>query len=338
MSNLLVIELHHLGDAVMALPFLRAATQRYTVSVLCTPSVAEMLEAFAPDVKAIRAASTWMGRMLQAATRLRGARYEVAVSAWSDSRAHYIGWLCGARTRVGFPMSPVNYYGWSVPWRKKKLRQGNQLEKLASTLGITLLTHPLNRASAKDSHLSNWSRIAASLDLPLSLATPWLKAEKSTPPSPDGSPLWVLHPGGRLPTKRWMYFQDLLDEPFLDQRVLIVQPPGHEAIPIPASPRHSVVAADTHQSLAAILNAADFVLCNDSYASHLAAALGKRTFTIFGSGEPAWFAPFGNSERVIQKDACPYHPCIDRCVMPSYVCLEAVKPADVTGAINQDAQ
>ena len=77
-------------------------------------------------------------------------------------------------------------------------------------------------------------------------------------------------------------------------------------------------------SLAAALNRADAVLCHDSLPAHLAAALGKPVITIFGSGEPDWFAPWNNRDRVVQRRVCPLHPCIDRCGMDRYLCLEAV--------------
>jgi heptosyltransferase-2 len=73
----------------------------------------------------------------------------------------------------------------------------------------------------------------------------------------------------------------------------------------------------------------DAVLCHDSFPAHLAAALGKPVVTIFGSGEPDWFAPFNNRQRVVQKRVCPLHPCIDRCGMPRYICLDEIQPAEV---------
>ena len=82
-----------------------------------------------------------------------------------------------------------------------------------------------------------------------------------------------------------------------------------------------------------LVQTADHVLCNDSLVSHLAAALGKPVWTIFGSGNPNWFAPFGNEKRVIASDICPYRPCIDRCLYASPICLEAVSVAQVAEKI-----
>jgi len=57
--------------------------------------------------------------------------------------------------------------------------------------------------------------------------------------------------------------------------------------------------------------------------------------TIFGSGEPDWFAPWNNRHRVVQRRACPLHPCIDRCGMDSYLCLDAVTSGDVLAQLER---
>ena len=88
-------------------------------------------------------------------------------------------------------------------------------------------------------------------------------------------------------------------------------------------------------SLAAALHGADAVLCHDSLPAHLAAALGKPVVTIFGSGEPDWFAPWNNRDRVVQRRVCPLHPCIDRCGMDRYLCLEAIETGDVLAQLQR---
>jgi ADP-heptose:LPS heptosyltransferase len=82
-------------------------------------------------------------------------------------------------------------------------------------------------------------------------------------------------------------------------------------------------------ALVAALASCDAILCHDSFPAHLAAALGKPVVTIFGSGEPDWFAPWNNRQRAVHKRVCPLHPCIDRCGMDRYICLEEIQPAEV---------
>jgi len=349
--RLLVIELHHLGDAVMAIPFLRAASENFAVGIFCTEAVSVMLKSFVPGIETFPAREGWTPRVLQAATTLRKWRPAVTVSAWSDARVHLVARLSGATRRIGFPMNPTNYYASQIPWRKRRLDQGSALENLAQRIGLPLLTDPLQRDDALENHLSNWQRIAAALKLNLALDLPWFDVSSLTPPAElqsflaeqkhAGRPLWAVHAGGRLVTKRWPVerFEALLRDFFAKKNlpVLILGSPG-EPIPTPASDLQRALSCSSHRELAALLNSADVVLCNDSYPAHLAAALGRPVFSIFGSGEPAWFSAYGNRERVIRKPACPHHPCIDRCVMPSAVCLEAVSVGDVIRFLEQGGE
>lgn len=331
--RLLVIELHHLGDAVMAIPFLKAALKSFEVSVYCRAQVAEMLGCFVPEVGLILAAEGWAGRFRQAAGELRRGKPEVTVCAWSDARAEVVAWLTGAARRVGFPMTNLNFYASNRAWRKRRLRVGQSIERLFQVFGIKLLSNPLNRDSEAESHFRNWERIAERLGVKLEVERPWISWGV-----PMEKGLWVVHPGGRLVTKRWPVerFQSLLKDVFAARgwSVVIIDVPGEGKLE-PVGPLQIKVTCGSHEELSGVLESAEYVLCNDSYPAHLAAALGKKVFTIFGSGEPAWFSPFGNGDRVIQKDVCPHHPCVDRCVMPSVVCLEAVTVGQVAEVLER---
>lgn len=322
--RLLVIELHHFGDAVLAIPFLRAAAGRYEVSVFSAPTVAQMLQSFLPGLKTIAAAERWPDRFRQGLGELRALKPDVTVCAWSDSRADAVARLTGAPRRIGFPMNERNYYASEIPWRKRRLVWGKAISGLAFG---RLLTDPLQRDTITESHFHNWERLAARLKLELPTKTPWFQIpDVEVPAFARGKNFWAIHAGGRLPTKRWPLerFQELLG--FFAERgipLIILQSPEGESLR-PAGEGQHLWPCPTHTDLAIALAHATHVVCNDSYPSHLAAALGKTVFPIFGSGEPAWFAPWRNTENVIIKDACPHHPCVDRCVMPSIVCLEAV--------------
>jgi hypothetical protein len=52
--------------------------------------------------------------------------------------------------------------------------------------------------------------------------------------------------------------------------------------------------------------------------------MGKKVVTMFSATSKDWFAPFRNSDLVVQIDVCSFRPCLDRCEMPSYICLEAI--------------
>ncbi len=347
--RLLVIELHHLGDAILALPFLRAASQRYDVSVFCTRGVADMLRTFAPYLQILEAANRWPARLIQASTTLRKIGFAASVCAWSDTRCHLLASLANVPVRFGFPANEINFYGVHLGWRRRRLHLGQFFEKAASFCRLPLLTNLLNRRHASDPHFQNWWILAKELSLEVSYEAPWIEQLPIPLPDPtatfvakqkqSGQKLWLLHAGGRLATKRWPIerFETLLRDFFAPRHipVLIIQAPG-ESAPHPQHESQLIVPSTSHAELASLLGVGDFLLANDSYPAHLAAALGKQVFTIFGSGNPDWFAPFANANYVTRSSICPYHPCIDRCKMSSVICLEDIQPEDVTQTIRRN--
>jgi ADP-heptose:LPS heptosyltransferase len=163
---------------------------------------------------------------------------------------------------------------------------------------------------------------------------PWIKVAAGSPQKER--PVLAVHALARVPSKQWPVarWRELVNSPQVTDRfdLLEILPTGAEPI-TPESVRklHTPDLA----SLASALQGADAVLCHDSLPAHLAAATGKPVVTIFGSGEPDWFAPWNNRDRVVQKRVCPLHPCIDRCGMDSYLCLDAVGTDDVLAQLQR---
>lgn len=327
--RLLVFERHHLGDAIMALPFLKAAARSFRITVFCRPQVAALLREVLTDLETV-SSEKWSG-VFSRLPKLE--KTDVAVCAWPDTRAHCAMKKTGAGQRIGFRVSSENFYGVERPWRKRRLLLGRLLGRILSLTG-PLLTRELDRHPGQ-LHGENWTQLAGALGLTPDFSFPWFPPGRApegwntflAEARSSGRKILALHPGGRFPEKRWPVekFQELLGG-FLSAptfSVAIIQPPG-EACPLPRTPHQRVFAPASIPALAALFAEADGVLCNDSMASHLAAAMGVPVAAIFGSGDPSWFAPHGNAARAIATNVCPHRPCIDRCVMPSPVCLESV--------------
>ena len=329
-NKLLVFEMHHLGDAVIALPFLRAASLLFETTVFCRSAAAGLLREAVPGLGVV-ASENWAG-VFSALPEL--GREDAAVCVWPDSRVHLAMRRTGAGHRIGFRMSAGNYYGAGRPWRRRRLLAGRLAESLLS-IPSPLLTVALDRAEPGETRAESWAQIAGALGVVPDTSFPWLPLppieagiEKFfTESRADGRKILALHPGGRLPGKRWEIrrFQELLRGSLSGKgfAVAIIKPPGEDC-PDPCGPWQRIFETGTVRSLASIFSKVDGVLCNDSLASHLAAAAGVPVVTIFGSGDPDWFAPSGNAHLAISTTACPCRPCVDRCAMPSLVCLESV--------------
>jgi ADP-heptose:LPS heptosyltransferase len=347
--RLLVIELHHLGDAVMSLPFVRGAQRKFEVHVLCRPSVGPIyrLPAETPHIHeweppwsddkncgalaAIRAANA-------AGRNFAAEKFELAVGVWADARVELIMAATRAKQRVGFPMTRGNYYAANLPWRSKRLVAGQLLENIYSLAGPVrpLLNSWLHREDVRQHHSRCWEQVAGAIGINCEYNIPWIAVEPSSEVSAlraeaaaNGKMLLAVHAHARLPSKQWQVenWRALLGLAALREKFGLMQivPPGAQAV----SDNIPVVAPPDVRSLASALAAADAVVCHDSLPGHLAAALGKPVVTVFGSGEPDWFAPWNNRDRVVQRRVCPLHPCIDRCGMDSYLCLDAVAVDDV---------
>lgn len=233
-------------------------------------------------------------------------------------------------------MTRANYYAADLPWRRQRLWSGRALETFwrFSHAGRPLLTQWFHRESPRQSHLHCWEKIAGSLDVSCDYSEPWIKISAVAPQ--QGRPVLAVHAHARLPSKQWPMdrWRELVKSPQVTGRfdLLEILPTGAEPVtPENVRKLHTPDLA----SLVSALQGADAVLCHDSLPAHLAAALGKPVVTIFGSGEPDWFAPWNNRDRVVQKRVCPLHPCIDRCGMDSYLCLDAVGMDDVLAQLQR---
>jgi heptosyltransferase-2 len=349
--RLLLIELRMMGDAIMALPFVRAAEKKFEVFACCTPGAAEVFRFVLPPDRIVTWTPPWLAEVgkykwsrwrecgiHQLVRMLRHIRPDVAVTVWADARAQVLAALSGAHQRVGFPMKARNYYANQLGWRKRQLWFGRLLSCVAACVLLRrLLTRKLDRSIYLQHHVAGWQQISEVLGLQWNASTPWLAVGVKSLPSEitrfigaahaRNEKVWLLHPGARAANRRWPVeqFGKLISEVFLPRNIPFLWidcpevridegflPPGARFRP------------ENLSSLLEIINAADRVVCGDTGVAHAAAAFNKRVVTILSSNLPQWFAPYGNLDLVAERPVCPHRPCFDRCVMPSYICLESV--------------
>ena len=186
-QTLLIFELRMIGDAIMSLPFVRAARERFEVRVVCAPGCVAVFETVLAKENVIAWQPPWLAESGKYAwrrwrecglrtlvRRVREVRAEVAVSVWADARVHVLLALSGARERVGFPMLAVNHYASHLAWRRRQLVGGAVLNSVAGlVLGRRLLTRKLVRANYRQHHVENWRQLAEALGLAWDVATPW---------------------------------------------------------------------------------------------------------------------------------------------------------------------
>lgn len=304
------MELWGLGDLVIATPFLRAAAEKYSVTLVAKPYAQDLQSRLWRDVRVLPFTAPWTSfkhkyhlhrwpwrELLGLQKQLAAEKFDVALSARWDPRDHVLLWLTGARTRLGFP----------------RLRSG------------TCLTQQLVKPDPHEHRYEYWRVIANALGL----ALPPREAIPLPSPHPDGTIL--IHSGAGQAVRVWPLeryrnlMRRLREKGFsvvvacdADQRQWWLQA-GETGIATP----HTVA------ELFALLDRAGAFIGNDSGPGHLAAFCGVPTYTLFGPQLPEWFSPLHPDAVCVEGKPCPYKPCSDYCRFPTPHCLQGIAGDEV---------
>ena len=299
--KLLVIELWGLGDLAVATPFLRAAAEKFSVTLLAKPHAAELQARFWPEVNLVAAEIPWTAfrdkykltewpwRKLAALRRVLAAeKFDWAVSARHDPRDHFLMQAVGADRRAGFP-------------------------RLGSAM---FLTDPLDLPRGSAHRYDFWRAAGGAMGLQLPARGQLLL------PRPAGRKVMV-HSGARLPARVWSLER-------YAEVVRRLRGQGYDVQVVCDPPQadwwrgqgEAVVAAPkTLAELFAVIDTAGVFIGNCSGPGHLAAVSGVPTFTIFGPSMPGEFLPIHPAAEFVEDFSCEFRPCQDYCHFDAPKCL-----------------
>jgi heptosyltransferase-2 len=307
--RLLVLELWGLGDLVIATPFLRAAAEKFDVTLLAKPFALELRPRLWPEVAVVPFTAPWTAfrdkyqlwrwpwrELFALRRRLAAQRFDFAVSARWDPRDHLALKLSGARERLGFSRLKSRRY----------------------------LTQELTRPDPLAHRYEAWRAVGSALGLQLPP-----RAEIFTTPSPR-PPVVLIHTGARLPLRVWPLenFAEVILR-LRKKNVTVQVACDEDQLDWWWSRGESAVAPRSVSELLKIIDGAGAFIGNDSGPGHLAAACGRPTFTLFGPQLHEWFAPLHSASEVVEGRACPYKPCSDYCRFAEPFCLRGLTVADV---------
>lgn len=312
--KLLVVELWGLGDLVIATPFLRAAAERYEVTLLAKPYAQELQARLWAGVQVVPFVAPWTAftgkyrlwrwpwrEMRRLRRRLVRQRFAVGLSARWDPRDHTWLLLARAQMRLGFP------------------RVGSQ----------RFLTHPLPRPHPAAHRYEYWRALGSTLGLEL--------PEQNRIPIPPGRATGhlLLHTGAGQSVRVWP-----LDR--CRQVAARLRAAGHR-VQVACDPdqlgwwqragENGAVAPRSVNELLALIDGARAFFGNDSGPGHLAAFCGVPVFTLFGPQLPEWFAPLHPGAKWIEGKPCPYKPCSDYCRFPQPICMTGLTEAEAAAAV-----
>jgi ADP-heptose:LPS heptosyltransferase len=307
--KLLVLELWGIGDLAIATPFLRAAIEKFEVTLLAKPHARELQPRFWPETKLMPLVAPWTAfrgkyrlhvwpwrELLRVRRALVKERFEIGTSGRWDPRDHLLLALSRARRRIGFP------------------RTGSAI----------FLTGLLERPPREAHRYENWRAVgkALGLDVPA----------RETMPVPQPRRGFVLvHTGAAQAVRVWPLerFRGLVHR--LRERGFVVQ------VACDANQREwwlaageaNVAATRTLPELFQQIDAAGVFVGCDSGPGHLAALCGVPTFTLFGPQVPEWFVPLHPQSEWVNGPVCPYRPCWDYCRFPAPNCMIELQAAVV---------
>ena len=343
--TILVIQLDHLGDAVIStvmFPALRRRYARASIEVLAGPWNREVFEAI-PEVNRVhvcrvnrfarKSRAGWIASTLWWGLWLRRRHVDLGVDVRGEFPHAVILWLSGARRRLGWDSGGGGFLLTHTPRFAPDRPEVESRLALLAELGIELgeadeRPRPVFRPSDEARR-----RVAE-----------WLAA----PEDAHGlnGPRIVLHVGAGTPAKRWPveHWRALVGRLVhrLGARVVLVGDAGDRTIAraiLGPRPRPHVVDGTGRLSvveLAALLEQADLFAGADSGPAHLAAAVGTPTVVLFsGTNNPRQWRPWGEHVSVVRY-AVECSPCHRRsCPWREHPCMRRLSPRQVAEAIER---
>jgi heptosyltransferase-2 len=319
--KLLVLELWGLGDLTFATPVLRAAIERYDVTMVGKAHAQPLLAPTFPQIEFIAYEAPWTAyldkyrlwrwnwrELLVLLARLRDQRFAAAISVRNDPRDHLFLRLTGAPARYGFPVRGSSAF----------------------------LTHPLLRSHDKQHKVEDWRDLGRALGFRgMDTADPALGHARYRSARVDEllagirKPVVCLHPGARIAVRRWpeenfAHIVARLRQEFDFHLVLIPDPDGYGRTLTPLA--DTVVPPLEVIELVDVLGRSELLLCNDSGPGHIAASCGRPAIVVFGPTDPDWFRPWGAQHHLVIRDICPWRPCFDYCKFSEPHCLTKLLP------------
>jgi ADP-heptose:LPS heptosyltransferase len=309
--TLLILELWGLGDLVIATPFIRAAAEKYAVTVVAKPFALDMRPRLWPNVKVVPFTAPWTAfrfgskynvwrwpwaKMLKLRRELLACKFDYAVSGRWDPRDHFLLDAFGARERLGFP----------------RLNSGRYL------------TYPLVRPDPL-AHRNDYWRVAGRA---LGFTLP--SREEMVPSARKPTSMAFIHSGARLPARIWPLenFQQLALR-LRQERIPVQIACDPDQLEWWREHGENAACPQNINELFDLVDRAGIFIGNCSGPGHLAAISGVPTFTIFGPSLLEWWAPLHPAAEWIEGKGCPYKPCSDYCRFSTPFCLWRVSADEV---------
>jgi lipopolysaccharide heptosyltransferase II len=304
-KKILILRTAYIGDVVMTLPALnplRTAFPNAEISFLTSYSAAPILTNHPAIDKVIPYDAFWFysqpkqiayKRYREIMKLIRQERFDLVIDFRGDIRdIFFLAYRSQAKYRVGYGSGGGAYWLTQVvPLREIKHRVQFHLDILRA----------LN--------------IPATEECPQIFLTETEKQNafaklKSFGLNPNQDMIIGIHPGARMPLKRWALdrYVELIKrmaQAKLGKIVLFTSPNTKDEIPyfqsLKQTPGCYNITDLPLRELAAVFSYCRVLVCNDSAPMHIAAAVGTKCLAIFGPSKSNETSPYGPGHIVIEK-------------------------------------
>jgi lipopolysaccharide heptosyltransferase II len=315
-----------LGDACMAIPALRALKMgRPDVRVtVFGPDKLEKLWLSLPEVDAYIGKVGREG-LLEASKRIRKSKIEYAVGILftNSTRSTLEFWLAGIPRLVGhrgyLRSLLLNQISPESPNGVRPLHHSDKYLQIVTDAGAVV--HNTREFKSTSSQIGGQGGDSRPLRLGICAGAEY-------------------GPAKRWPTERFAEAANMISERLkpIQSEWFLFGAPGETAMGETLSarlrvPHQNRVGKTSLSELISELQTCDLLLTNDTGTMHLAAALGVRTVSIFGSTEPSLTGPIGNKHHILRHHV-PCSPCFKReCPLGHYDCMTGIGVDQVTEVV-----
>lgn len=333
-KRILLIRTAYIGDIIMTLPMLKPLKELFpgaSITVLTSRGGREILlnNQYVGDVLVYE--PFWFyGRpfseYIKFCSQLRKLRFDLTIETRADIRdILFLVFPARSRVKLSYAVGGGSYFLTHVaPYKKLKHKVEYHLD-LVRFLGskIDSMEWGIYLTETEKEEVAQLLRNS-------NVSTPFI----------------CVHPGGRLPLKRWSphrcasLYDRMIDRFALPLVILSAASEIGLAGQIAGMMRNRPIVLagkTTMRQLSGVIAQAALLVCNDSAPMHIAAALGIPTAAIFGPSKSSETRPYGNGHLVIEKDFPCRWSCDEmRCNnMIHHACMEAITVDDAFQAIER---
>jgi len=251
--------------------------------------------------------------------KLRRKKFDLVIDARGDIRNNLLSFLINGKKRIGYNCTGGGYFLTDalLPKGKNRHRVDAWLN-LLNHLGIETDKYKpsLYIAQEEEKTARNF------------LIKQGIK---------NGELLVGIHPGAKIKSRCWPlanfatvaeHIRDTLGAKI----IVFIEPEGYgEEIPIRGD---FIKAKITLREMTCLVKLIDLLVCNDSGAMHIAAAIDTKTLSIFGPGDYKRIGPYGTGHAIIADNEVNCRPCFDSCKHDKALCLDKISVDMVINTAN----